>query len=395
MMDDDSHSAVVPLSIHELVEKFPQYEILEYLGRGGMGVVYKARQKSLNRIVAIKVLAPERSGEARFAERFTHEAELLAKLSHPNIVTIHDFGETSGLYYFVMEFVDGVNLRDLLRDGKLAPHQALAIVPAICDALQFAHGKGIIHRDIKPENLLLDREGHVKIADFGIAKLITRQASIHEHATDSNNTRNAATMHAGTLGYIAPEQHSDPRHADHRADIYSLGVVLYEMLTGERPNQIGVTPTNPASSHAKLAQIIRRAMEKKPENRYQTAAEFRTVLQSALVVLPPEKNRRSKRRKKVIFRFLDAYPQRKNLFLIASTLLLVGTGFIMLWSGSLNLLLAKLRESKQRDEISIQYFYPAIVWFLLFIAAMSLLWGSTRWWKRKQILRAQQKSGDA
>src|SRR6186997_471508 len=114
-----------PLSTEEIAPHFPQLEILECLGRGGMGVVYKARQKSLNRLVAIKILAPERERDARFAERFAREAEMLAKLSHPHIVTIHDFGETGGLYYLVMEFVDGVNLRDLLRDGKLEPKQAL------------------------------------------------------------------------------------------------------------------------------------------------------------------------------------------------------------------------------------------------------------------------------
>ena len=143
----------------EISEWFPQFEILECLGRGGMGVVYKARQKSLNRLVAIKILGSERAGEARFAERFAHEAELLAQLNHPNIVTIHDFGETDGLYFLVMEYVDGVNLRDLIVEGKLDPTEALAIVSPICEALQYAHKKGIVHRDIKPENLLFDREG--------------------------------------------------------------------------------------------------------------------------------------------------------------------------------------------------------------------------------------------
>ena len=179
-------SAPVP-EPDEIAGKFPQFEILECLGRGGMGVVYKARQKSLNRLVAIKILAPEREHDARFAGRFAREAELLAKLSHPHIVTIHDFGETGGLYYLVMEFVDGVNLRDLLREGKLEPKQALAIVPEICDALQFAHDQGIVHRDIKPENILLDRLGRVKVADFGLAKLVGT-------AGDADPGQPAATM---------------------------------------------------------------------------------------------------------------------------------------------------------------------------------------------------------
>ena len=155
-----------------VAEHFPQYEILECLGRGGMGVVYKARQKSLDRLVALKILAPEREKDPLFAERFVREAKTLAQLNHPNIVTVHDFGEAGGMYYLVMEFVDGVNLRQLMRAGRLSPKEALAIVPAICQALQFAHDRGIVHRDIKPENILVDTQGRVKIADFGIARIL-------------------------------------------------------------------------------------------------------------------------------------------------------------------------------------------------------------------------------
>jgi len=262
--EGEESSHMPPLSPEELAEKFGQFEILECLGRGGMGVVYKARQKSLNRTVAIKILAPEREHDARFAERFAREAELLARLSHPHIVTIHDFGQTGGLFYLVMEYVDGVNLRELLRDGKIEPEQALAIVPPICDALQYAHDKGIVHRDIKPENLLLDRDGRVKIADFGIASLI-----------------GAENESAGTPTYMAPEQADASRKVDHRADIYALGVVLYEMLTGERPGKEVVAPSSRMRGiqiDVRLDEIVLRALEKEPGRRYQTVGEFRTVV---------------------------------------------------------------------------------------------------------------------
>ena len=265
-IDDDKAPREIPPppAPEEIAEKFPQFEIVECLGRGGMGVVYKARQKSLNRLVAIKILAPEREHDARFAERFAREAEMLAKLSHPHIVTIHDFGETGGLYYLVMEFINGVNLRDLLRDGKMAPEQALAIVPPICDALQFAHGHGIVHRDIKPENILLDRDGRVKIADFGIATI----------AGD-------AAERAGTPHYMAPEQSSGEKTIDHRADIYALGVVLYEMLTGERPTTIPVAPSRRVQIDVRLDEVVLRALEAEPARRFQSVGEFNTVLDAA------------------------------------------------------------------------------------------------------------------
>lgn len=274
---DTRSSSKPPPTPEEIADKFPQFEILECLGRGGMGVVYKARQKSLNRLVAIKILAPDREHEPHFAERFAREAELLARLNHPHIVTIHDFGETGGLFYLVMEHVDGVNLRDLLRDGKLEPKQALAIVPPICEALQYAHDKGIVHRDIKPENLLLDREGRIKIADFGIAALM---------GTDGEN--------AGTPPYMAPEQGGDQTGIDHRADLYALGVVLYEMLTGERPGKDLIAPSRKVQIDVRLDEMVLRALEKQPERRYQTAGEFRTVVETlqtpdkpARAVVPP------------------------------------------------------------------------------------------------------------
>lgn len=287
-----------PLSPEELAEKFPGFEILECLGRGGMGVVYKARQKSLGRLVAIKILPPERVGEARFADRFAIEAATLAKLNHPNIVTVHDFGvsdsqpsspDSQPLYYIVMEYVDGVNLRDLLREGKLEAKQALAIVPPICDALQYAHDKGIVHRDIKPENLLLDKNGRVKIADFGIAKLIEPVAAVCDRRSspeiDRLRSQTAATVLAGTPDYAAPEQASGI--ADHRADIYALGVVLYEMLTGQRPDKELIAPSRKVRIDVRLDEMVLRALEKEPERRYQTAEEFRTMVQTIYSSPPP------------------------------------------------------------------------------------------------------------
>lgn len=268
MPEGEAPELTVSLSPEEMREHFPQFEIIEYLGRGGMGVVYKARQKALDRLVAIKVLAGERQDDVTFARRFEREAKMLAQMSHPNIVTVHDFGEADGLYYLVMEYVDGVNLRDLLADGKIDPKQALAIVPPICEALEYAHDKGVVHRDIKPENLLLDREGRVKIADFGIASLVGAEGE-----------------KSGTPPYMAPEQENGV--VDRRADIYALGAVLYEMLTGERPARDLVAPSKRVQIDVRIDAIVLRALEKEPERRYQTAAEFRTVIETVMTA-PPE-----------------------------------------------------------------------------------------------------------
>src|SRR5450759_181837 len=165
-----------PPSVSELAPLFPQLEILELIGKGGMGAVYKARQKQLDRIVALKILPSGIGRDAAFAERFAREAKALAKLNHPGIVTLYEFGKADGLYFFLMEFVDGVNLHQLLAGGRIPPREALAIVPQICDALQFAHDQGIVHRDIKPENILLDRRGRVKVADFGLVKIVGADA---------------------------------------------------------------------------------------------------------------------------------------------------------------------------------------------------------------------------
>jgi serine/threonine protein kinase len=263
----------------EVAKKLPQFEILEMLGRGGMGVVYKARQRNLDRIVALKILPPLDALSPDFVARFTREARALAKLNHPNIVNVHDFGETGGLYYIIMEYVDGMNLRQLLQTRRLTPAEALAIVPKICDALEYAHEEGLVHRDIKPENLLIDKKGRVKIADFALAKLLRRKPL--------DMTLTLSGMALGTLRYMAPEQMDKPETVDHRADLYSLGVVIYEMLTGEVPVGRFELPSQKAQVDVRLDEIVLHALEKEPARRYQHASEIRTDVQSVTDQLNP------------------------------------------------------------------------------------------------------------
>jgi serine/threonine protein kinase len=290
-------AATLPPSPEEIARHFPNFEILECLGRGGMGVVYRARQKSLNRLVALKILAPERVKDDAFAKRFVIEAETLAKLSHPNIVTIHDFGQADGLFYLVMEFVDGVTLRQLLGASRLSAREALAIVPQICDALQYAHDAGIVHRDIKPENILLDRRGRVKVADFGLAKLVGTETSLGVPALAGSGEPAADRLKPGlptltgaqimgTPRYMSPEQAGQPGEVDHRADIFSLGVVLYEMLTGELPGKELQRPSRKVLVDVRLDEVVLRALEQKPELRYQQASEVKTRLET-IASTPP------------------------------------------------------------------------------------------------------------
>jgi tRNA A-37 threonylcarbamoyl transferase component Bud32 len=256
----------------ELAARFPQFEILELIGRGGMGAVYKARQLQLDRVVALKILAPERVRDPAFAERFGREARTLARLSHPHIVGVHEFGEADGLFYLVMEYVDGASLREVMQAGRLTPGEALALVPQICAALQFAHDTGVVHRDIKPGNILLDRAGRVKIADFGLAKLLEP-----DRADGVSLTASGAVM--GTPAYMAPEQIERPLDVDHRADIYAVGVVFYEMLTGELPLGRFDPPSCKVRMDVRLDHVVLRALEKEPTRRYQLAREVSADLE--------------------------------------------------------------------------------------------------------------------
>jgi serine/threonine protein kinase len=291
----------VPPTIRDLARLFPQLEILELIGKGGMGAVYKARQPALDRFVALKILAPRAGGDLDFASRFTREARALAKLSHPNIVAVYDFGivgqasslspsekvgeksETGRmpvpLHYFIMEYVDGPNLRQIEQAGKLPPREALEIIPQICAALQFAHDEGIVHRDIKPENVLLDKKGRVKIADFGLAKILGQESK------DFRLT--GARDVVGTPHYMAPEQIEKPQTVDHRADIYSLGVVFYEMLTGELPLGKFQPPSQKVQVDVRLDEVVLRSLAKEPELRYQHVSEVKTRVETIASTTAP------------------------------------------------------------------------------------------------------------
>jgi serine/threonine protein kinase len=265
----ESATALPP---EEIAKFFPQLEIICLLGHGGMGMVYKARQPQLDRFVALKILSPHLSKDPAFAERFSREAKALARLNHPNIVGVFDFGKAGDFYYFLMEYMDGMNLSQLQQTKKqLPPEEALAIVPKICDALQYAHDEGVVHRDIKPANILIDQKGRVKIADFGIAKMVGK-------AGDFSLTQSRSMI--GTPQYMAPEQIEKPLDVDHRADIYALGVVFYEMLTGELPMGRFAPPSQKVQVDVRLDEVVLRALEKEPSRRYQQASQVKSAVET-------------------------------------------------------------------------------------------------------------------
>lgn len=261
-----------PPSVDQMAKRFPSLEIISLLGAGGMGAVYKARQKGLDRFVALKILPEEFGHDVKFALRFTREARTLARLNHPNIVSVHEFGNVEDVYYILMEYVDGSTLRDVVGAGQLAAEHALAIVPHLCDALQYAHDQGIIHRDIKPENILIARDGAVKIADFGLSRILGNE----NQATALTQTHQVL----GTPRYMAPEQFEGSHGVDHRADIYSLGVVFYEMLTGELPVGRFEVPSQKVRVDVRLDEVVLRTLEKEPRRRYQAASAIKSDLQS-------------------------------------------------------------------------------------------------------------------
>ncbi|MFN3487128.1 MAG: protein kinase domain-containing protein, partial [Planctomycetota bacterium] len=260
-----------------------KYRILGPLGQGGMGEVYKAYQADLGRTVAIKTLLAGEHASPDSLERFLREARVAAKLVHPNIVQIYDIGAEGRLRYLVMEYVEGRTLKDLLAErGRLDVPSALRIARSVVRALQFAHERGIIHRDIKPANILLDRQGRVRILDFGLAKSLTEGGGL---------TAGGAMI--GTPCYMSPEQaFAAPEEVDARADLYSLGAVLYEMLTGRPPfegatvlailRKIEAEEPAPPGLSPSIDALVLKALAKDPARRFQSAAEMGEALRTCL-----------------------------------------------------------------------------------------------------------------
>ena len=277
---DESRSAADAAAVaRELAESLPDYEILDLLGSGGAGLVYRARQRRLGRIVALKVLRPDVSEDPGFHQRFEREARALAQLDHPQVVRVYDFGTADSFCYLVLEYIEGANLRELARSGGLRSDQALELAGQLCEALQYAHDRGIVHRDIKPENILVDVDGRVRITDFGLAKMV--------HRNDGFSTLTHQGQVMGTPHYMAPEQIGTPTQVDHRADLYSLGVVLYELLTGRLPKGAFQDPSQLARVDRGLDQVVRRSLEADPVRRYQSAREIHGELRRFSNAAPP------------------------------------------------------------------------------------------------------------
>lgn len=293
-----------PPSVEDLQRMLPQYEITAFIAHGGMGAVYKGVQRSLDRTVAIKILPPDLvdDGEANYAERFKQEARAMAKFKHFGIVTVYEAGEVElqgqgaarqegqagqagTLLYFVMEFIEGTDVAQLVAaQGRLTPEHALSITTQVCEALAYAHSRGVVHRDIKPSNVMIDADGQVKVADFGLAKMAVQD--------DGGLTRSNVAM--GTPDFLAPESLIPGMQVDQRADLYAVGVMLYQMLTGQVPRgRFSPISTVVPKSDPKLDAIVDKAMQTDREKRYSTATELKADVERVFQLVPKERARRT------------------------------------------------------------------------------------------------------
>jgi len=261
MSEYESATGFLAPAPEDLAPFFPAYEIHSLIATGGMGAVYHAVQISLEREVAIKILPTEFSSDESFCQSFEAEAKVMAKLNHPNLIGVFDFGEVNGMLFIVMEYVPGSSLHDASRGAALDPAEVMRLVKQISSGLAHAHDHGILHRDIKPANILLDQHAQPKIGDFGLARPVDLKVQDGE-------------IIYGTPGYTAPEVLVPPHHADQRADIFSLGVMLHELLTGKLPEADLRTPSAICHCDARLDAVVRKATQPRPELRYQSASHI-------------------------------------------------------------------------------------------------------------------------
>jgi len=314
--------------------RIPGYEVLRPLGQGGMATVFLARQVSLDRMVAIKVLSRDFRDDTDMIRRFQLEAETLARLDHPNIVSVVDRGLIQRHHYFVMEYVEGATLKDVLAEGRLTVEELLAVIESVGKALAVAHDNGVVHRDVKPSNVLLSKDGTIKLSDFGIAAIL-RYASdapvaggkdagrVHQDMAD-----NESQMTIGTAMYMAPEQAIDASKATGRSDIFSFAILIQEALTGESPSWDAVVPSRVTKLATKATdKVLAQALEQDPDKRIASAE---ALAQQVIESMP--KGQRAHGR--LLVSSFRGERGLKLAFLAAAvaTILLTGT---FLWAGSL------------------------------------------------------------
>lgn len=257
-----------PPSAEDLSAMLPQFEFSHLIAVGGMGAVYSGVQRALERRVAVKILPPEAARDNAAIERFRTEARAMARLTHQNIPAVYDFDVQGGYCYLVMEFVDGWNVHEIIQQGHMNPPLAMNLLGQVCDALTFAHQCGIMHGDIKPSNLLVNQQGVLKLADFGLAQLL-----------DSSGRGDGGEWSPmGTPEYAAPELWDPNARLDERSDLYSLGAVFYEMLTGKPPQGEFQLPAIRLQLDRRVDSIIAGCMKADPAHRYQTAAQVKQQL---------------------------------------------------------------------------------------------------------------------
>lgn len=260
-----------PPSIEEIQALFPNLEVLSFIGHGGMGTYYQARQTKLDRLVAVKILLVDPGSDASLIEGFKREARVMGGLVHPNIIRIYDFGETDSTLYLVMEYVPGDILERLVDSRGFDLQEVVAIGTQVCRALAYAHELGVIHRDIRLGNTMLDANGQIKVGDFGLARLVGEEL-FRRNLTEANQAM-------GTVDYLAPEQLDPGLSVDCRADIYSVGVMLYKLFTGTLSRGAFVLPSTLVPGlDPRVDEIVIRCMQRNPDNRYQKITDLWAAL---------------------------------------------------------------------------------------------------------------------